>query len=471
MVRGVRLWIAFFFTVWLVCSSPSAWAATYHVSMTGDDTLPGTELQPWRTLAKANAAAQPGDIITVGAGTWSETPTTARHGTAEKPIVWRGNGDTSIISSFVIRHDYIQLRNFQVTGTVTLGGQNSNVNGGKQTGLVANYILVENCLFTRTDASKISVGGNPPFYTGPVGTIIRKNRFINNAAKAPALGFGASEGLIEDNYFTSNLGGDAITVFGQRNIFRGNTFDKWSRPEGSTQHTDLFQSFTNNGEISKDHVIEGNFAYNCLGTQLGNITDLGQNSGISNWSWRNNIFIGVSNPLNLYCPDFLFANNTFFRSPRYAGSCVVIKASIDRGIAHNTRFFNNLFYKSGSSPDRTSQGWYSFDQGDLKLTGFEADNNLVIGEGAGTIKSSAWTWFATNKNSFNGIEPLFVNAASPTKPEDLRLQPNSPVIGKGRNLSEFFTTDFSGRKRGTTWDIGAFQSGKGLGAPTGFRTQ
>ena len=144
MVRGVRLGIAFFFTVWLVCSSPSAWAVTYHVSMTGDDTLPGTELQPWRTLAKANAAAQPGDIITVGAGTWSETPTTARNGTAEKPIVWRGNGDTSIISSFVIRHDYIQLRSFQVTGTVTLGGQNSNVNGGKQTGLVANYILVEN---------------------------------------------------------------------------------------------------------------------------------------------------------------------------------------------------------------------------------------------------------------------------------------------------------------------------------------
>jgi hypothetical protein len=51
----------------------------------------------------------------------------------------------------------------------------------------------------------------------------------------------------------------------------------------------------------------------------------------------------------------------------------------------------------------------------------------------------------------------------------VRLRQGSPAIGAGKNLSEFFTTDFFGRQRLNRWDIGAHQSGGALSAPTGYR--
>lgn len=471
MVRWVHFQKVLFLTLLVIQCLSTAWGVTYYVAMNGDDLQPGTEVQPWRTLTKANSIAKSGDMIIVGEGTWTESPTTARHGTVDSPIVWRGSGDNSVINGFSVRHDYIHLRDFQVKGTFTIGGQNADVNGGKESGLVANHIIVENCLFTRTNASKISVGGNPPFYTGPVGTIIRNNRFIENAANAPAVGFGACDGLIENNYFTSTLGGDAIFLFGRRNIYRGNRFENWSRPANSTQHTDLFQSFSNNGEISEDHIIENNFAINCQGTQLGNVDNVGDPARVKNWTIRNNVFIRVSNPLNLYAPGFKIHNNSFVQSPFKAGSCIILCAA-PRGNANGASIINNIFYKGGYIESSKTQGFYAFNQSSgYKLEDLFIDNNLVVGSGVGTVKDASWTWFSANKNGFNGVDPLFVNSVNPTKPEDLRLQATSPVIGKGRDLSEFFTTDFSGRQRGAKWDIGAFQSGQGLSAPTGFRTQ
>lgn len=472
-MRRIQFWITCVLSALTVHGTASAWAATYHVAMSGDDAQPGTEGQPWRTLRRANSAAQPGDVINIGPGTWIERPSISRSGTATNPITWQGTGDTTIVGGFNIRYDHIRISNFRVdyfnadvSGVIAIGEGNDN----KTTELLGNYVIVDNVTFTRQGSTALNAAGNFPHYTGPVGSICKNSRFFNCSTGA-AVGISASQFLLENSTFTSSNGGDAILLFGRNNTIRGCRFIDWNRPEGSTQHTDLFQSFTNNGQTSIGHIIENNFMYNCLGTQFGNTSDLALKGNIRDWVIRNNVLIRVSNPWNQYCSNFSFYNNTFFKSPCYAGNSPIINARETWGTANENRIFNNIYYKCGSVPSSDSHGYYAFALRGLPLTGFEADNNLVIGEGAGLKKGSSWTWFRANQNGFNGVDPLFVNSVNPTKPEDLRLQANSPVIGEGRDLSEFFTTDFSGRQRGAKWDIGALQSGKGLSAPTGFRTQ
>jgi hypothetical protein len=83
-----------------------------------------------------------------------------------------------------------------------------------------------------------------------------------------------------------------------------------------------------------------------------------------------------------------------------------------------------------------------------------ADHNLVVGIGVGTTK----TGFVTEgreANGINGSDPLFVNEGA----LDFRLQAGSPARGAGTNLTALgFSTDINGNPRGSSWDMGAFQS-------------
>jgi alpha-N-arabinofuranosidase len=70
---------------WLLLAlpAPGLEAREYHVSMTGDDKSRGREEQPLRTISAAAAKAQPGDVVTVHAGTYRERVTPPRGGTSD----------------------------------------------------------------------------------------------------------------------------------------------------------------------------------------------------------------------------------------------------------------------------------------------------------------------------------------------------------------------------------------------------
>ena len=71
----------------------TAAARDYVVAPNGDDGAAGTAAAPFRTLAKAAAVLEPGDVCLVRAGTYRETVAPERSGTAEKPITikaWPG---------------------------------------------------------------------------------------------------------------------------------------------------------------------------------------------------------------------------------------------------------------------------------------------------------------------------------------------------------------------------------------------
>ena len=55
----------------------------YHVSINGKDTNEGSELNPFRTISNAAQKAQPGDVITVHAGTYRERVNPPRGGTSD----------------------------------------------------------------------------------------------------------------------------------------------------------------------------------------------------------------------------------------------------------------------------------------------------------------------------------------------------------------------------------------------------
>lgn len=80
-----------------LCASLTASAATFHVALDGDDTHPGTRRQPLRTIQRAAELAQPGDTITIHAGTYRERVNPPRGGISDqKRIVYEAARGASV---------------------------------------------------------------------------------------------------------------------------------------------------------------------------------------------------------------------------------------------------------------------------------------------------------------------------------------------------------------------------------------
>jgi hypothetical protein len=78
MKKALTLLLALPLGVYTLC------AAEYHVALTGNDTWPGTRAKPFRSIQRAAEAAQPGDTITVHAGTYRERINPPRGGTSDR---------------------------------------------------------------------------------------------------------------------------------------------------------------------------------------------------------------------------------------------------------------------------------------------------------------------------------------------------------------------------------------------------
>ena len=216
----------------------------------------------------------------------------------------------------------------------------------------------------------------------------------------------------------------------------------------NANHPDIIQSFQNGavGTIPPDRpcwdlLFERNLVIDCP-VQLGNISDDGNFGNINRWTFRNNVFVRVSNALNLYAPGFSFHNNTFYHCGFVSGN-VVSWGVAQFGTACNLEFFNNIVAECGFA-ERANAGWY----GGMVASNQIADYNLVVGTGTGIVKSGF-----NEPHSINGSDPLFVNPAA----NDFRLLPNSPCIGAGTNLSFRFNVDYKEAVRGATWDMGAYE--------------
>ncbi|WP_238649482.1 right-handed parallel beta-helix repeat-containing protein [Paenibacillus piscarius] len=69
----------------------------YHVAIQGSDQAPGTAAEPFRSISRAAALAEPGDTVTVHAGTYREWVSPANGGTEELRIVYQAAGDGEVV--------------------------------------------------------------------------------------------------------------------------------------------------------------------------------------------------------------------------------------------------------------------------------------------------------------------------------------------------------------------------------------
>jgi alpha-L-arabinofuranosidase len=93
-------------------SSQVAFAAEIHVSVEGSDANPGTRRLPLRTIQRAADLAQPGDTVTVHAGTYRERINPPRGGTSDRQrIVYRAarGAQVEVKGSEVIK-DWVKVQ-------------------------------------------------------------------------------------------------------------------------------------------------------------------------------------------------------------------------------------------------------------------------------------------------------------------------------------------------------------------------
>lgn len=456
----------------LLLSTAQLRAATYYVATTGSDAGPGTAEQPFLTVQKGVNTAQPGDIVRVGSGTYSQDVKTARSGTRNASITLDGQ-NIATLRSIYMGHENINLVNFKIAGRTN---------------------RFSSLLFMERRAHHCVISNN--ILDGEFTQSIYMLRW-NTPTNLPFGDEAASDTLVVSNTFQHGIGSAIVSVFGDRNFIVGNRlidsdavdwFRLWGRSNyivgnlcsnlfvsGTVgNHPDFFQTYGDNGHGSRWNVVESNTVYASEGeAQLCMITaDLV--SEIRDLTFRNNLFVGVSAKGSITAPHVNWFNNLFVKcstNPATAGHVLYFATLAKGDHAHSCKVYNNVFLDCGGGYQ--NRGWYSFD---TSLTNVAADFNYVGKNGYQSVAVDAqrrvvggplgWDNFAWwEPHGINGGDPLFVDE----RQLDFQLKEGSPLIGTGLPLNSLFTTDIRGTIRGPDWDIGAFEAGARSGPPRGVR--
>ena len=129
-------------------------AAVYYVATTGNDSAPGTQAQPWKTISHAAGAVSTGDTVVVGDGTYVETVHMGHSGTSGSRITFQAQNKwratiaptaTQLAALSQIAVDinaaYVTFQNFEVMGpsdgSAYLG---IKCNGGDYCNVIGNKV-------------------------------------------------------------------------------------------------------------------------------------------------------------------------------------------------------------------------------------------------------------------------------------------------------------------------------------------
>jgi parallel beta-helix repeat protein len=105
-------------------TSTTSWTATYYVATTGNDSNPGNEANPWRTIQKAANTMVAGDTVYIRAGTYSEKVTPGKSGAPGSYITYANySGEKPTINAsgynagfYMYGKSYIQIIGLKVVG-------------------------------------------------------------------------------------------------------------------------------------------------------------------------------------------------------------------------------------------------------------------------------------------------------------------------------------------------------------------
>ena len=403
----------------------SSYGTTYYVSMSGNDTWPGTRPDSaWRHIAHACSTVVAGDTALILPGTYPERVVFRHSGSANNIIVFKSQPRRTATtwgfdSNSPATGSYTRIEGFNVVWDTTL-------TGWRDYGIFIssnNVEVVDNYL---SGLRRTAIQGNwsQPWTRD---NYIAGNRIFHCQAGMGVLG---TNWLIESNeierlFYYRSGDCDYTRFFGDSIVFRRNYFHGTDPDSIGTAHVDCFQTFDNNGEHASYVTMEANRG-----------SDFAQ------------AFMGEGHFYHT-SHDILFKNNIFYRGWAW-GLCIQDIANVR--VLNNTFAYiqwhgvgfsgpyapggvvrNNIFFNTN-----TSYWWADTAQasGDYNLI-FGADDPTVIGP-----------------HDILDQDPLFVDSIN----NDFRLQAASPAVEHGDSLLEVLD-DIIGtsRPQGLKWDIGAYE--------------
>jgi hypothetical protein len=371
MIRSLKeVYLAGFFLFLFFVAPVVADAATYYVSLAGNDNNSGTSVNnTFRTIQKCLNTAQAGDICSVSVGDYSEYITTVRSGTEANRIYLVGNGNGNVkpaIRQLNINHAYFTVEGF-LFNNIDFPDKISDASSPLvSVGAGGNY-----CQVFRSDFQNaiFGISINSGLADNPRGCVFRENRFRGSAVVSVMIGLQGSGHLVEGNDFGPLImHEDIFRPFGFNHVIRNNTFHQITSG-GTGGHMDIFQAW--GGSIGNGNItFERNFVSGWPGQAF--MIDCPDSSRDRLITIRNNVFANVNSAGQSYCPETIITNNTFFQSGLENNRAIMIRSESGRGLGDHSRIANNIFYQTGVD---SYGGGYNVDVGAQST--FEARYNVA----------------------------------------------------------------------------------------------
>jgi len=425
-------------------------ANTFYVdARKGNDANNGTASAPWRSVQKAANSAHPGDTVLVVQGDYPERIHVTRSGAPDRPVTLQASG-RSVTQGFTITADYIRVIGFEISNHINLFRESYGVYlHGSHDEILNNYL---HDLYH--DGILLSGEGDPNS-SHVANNVIKGNRI--ERAQNSGIHVEGRENLIEANEVAHTVqyppgapawdGADAdgLRFFGSGHIFRGNRVHDivFSDLGNLDPHIDCFQSWGPATDITFEQNV-------CDIDPVGQDGDdeiamIENSSGpVNHLMFRNNIFMDLGAGIlaagraGENITDLEVVNNTFYR---INAPGVLLLA----GTTHAT-IENNAFYDVGNH-----RQIYLLARPDCREGLTVGYNLLSMSDGRPPGKGGSQVPYP---HDLWAVDPKFVDAAG----KDLRLTPDSPLVGRGIALTEVII-DFAGvsRPQGAGYDIGAYE--------------
>jgi hypothetical protein len=423
-----------FLPMLLMFSQTGAQAAnTYFVATDGNDSNPGTEAQPFKTLAKGVSLLKPGDTLVVKPGLYREELRNTIPNGADwnRPVTIRAQQPRTVTI----------MPNRGAERVITLSGDK-------------HHIIIEGFILDGSDVKYevIKLAGT---MTAPSPSYIR---IINNEIRNAGL---------------NNSSGGQYKYFGGGIMTSGNSnYIEYIR---NTIHHNGVTDFDHGiYHTSSYSVIDGNIIYNNMGTgiKIGWGQDARDNIVRNNIVYDNNIAPGEDGRkkqgrgIGVYAGSGTLVYNNIVWGAHQSGIDVTYNGN-------TARIFNNTVLATSGYGIVIGAGAAGTDT----TTGTIVKNNLVIQQGtsAAILNARGINTIIENNMSFGSNTAIDSKADAPnttmrnnypnTNPNivdinnrNFALAANSPAIDKGQVIAEVkFDVSNVARPQGRGYDIGAYE--------------
>lgn len=415
----------------------------YYVATNGDDSNPGTEAQPFRTINKGTSVLQAGDTLYVRAGTYHEKVVISNSGTANNPITISAYpGETPVIDgqnnipgdwshllrlggSYIVVNG-LEVKNSASVGVAITGSHNEVHNLNVHHSWYNGILIVENAYDNLVEGCEIwwNVRQNEDGTMGESGwaiglanrysdyTILRNNVVYNNwgegISSVETEHTTIEDNVVYDNYAVNIYIMNAVYTLVQRNLVYHTGDNRWYMAPGIAF---CDEAYLGHARLRYTTVI--------------NNMILGGNRTF--YFWQDHPDSGLKHSLIAY--------NTFVNS--HSGA----NFEIEPGNHENSRIENNIFLQEDSLPiadvDNDPDLHFSHNLWSKTPPSHVSSSDDVIGDPQLAKSGSTGPGLLT--------------------PEWFKILASSPALERGKIIAEV-TEDFFRNPRGSAPDIGAHES-------------